>query len=133
MAEKITRWIIFDVVVALLPLAFNALRSITKTGTCTLEAVTGKGELLLIASALCAAAIGQLLASDQPKYKVRRLLAGGATTALLMLAALYFAFADDFPKVAAAAAIQRVCYVSITMFVFGVIASVSCLVIAEAK
>src|SRR4051794_697493 len=67
---KLLRWLIFNVIVALLPLGFAALLLVAKPWDPARKGsistiVLGTGELLLISTAIAAEAIGDLIASDK--------------------------------------------------------------------
>ena len=90
MVEKLIRWFIFSVIVALLPLIFNALRLITRGSVFSITALTAHGELLLVACAISAAAVGELVASGSI-LKIAKIIVGGCSIIILSLASLYFA------------------------------------------
>jgi hypothetical protein len=61
MAEKLVRWLIFSVVISLLPLLFRFALEATDGKSPTLSDLLSQGELLLISSAIAAAAVGELI------------------------------------------------------------------------
>jgi hypothetical protein len=74
------------VAVALLPLAFNALR----LRTLDPAAIFGRGELLLVTAALTAAAIGDLLGPEDSQARVvGKLFIGGGCVVELVLASAW--------------------------------------------
>lgn len=92
--EKLVRWCIFSVLLALVPIAFTALRLSTRTDSPPLAEsvvhVLARGDLLLIAALLSARASGEILGSGA-SYRVLKLIANGGATIILLFAALYFA------------------------------------------
>ena len=138
MAERLTaklmRWLIFSVVLALVPLAFTALRLSTRGDspsllTCLLRAIS-RGELLLIAAILCGRSSGELVGSGT-SYRISKTISAGGAVILLMLAALYFAdvtAAQLSGQHIEAALVQKV---SLILFVCGLFCSASCLTLAE--
>ncbi len=52
---KLLKWLFFEVSFALTPLGFNWLGAVIHGGQSNAEAVLGRGELLLVASAIVAA------------------------------------------------------------------------------
>jgi hypothetical protein len=64
---RLAKWLIFSVLLALLPLALNYLHVLTRGGDPTLERLLGKGELLLIAASISAAAVGSVIGSGKDR------------------------------------------------------------------
>jgi len=128
MAKRLTRWFVFSVVAALLPLGFNSLRLHLKGILPTVEAVVGHGELFLVAACICAAAIGELVGPNRAVgYRgVSRLVAAGGAVVLLALAS--FCFADVSASYISGEPVQAsaVCAVSLWLFLFAVLTSASC-------
>lgn len=91
MMEKIIRWIIFGVAIALLPLIFQFICLIVTGTKASLVAITSQGELLLISVCMGAAAIGEIIICDTKKKNLK-ILSVGSCVILLTLSALLFAF-----------------------------------------
>jgi hypothetical protein len=88
---KLTQWLIFNVCIALTPILINYLKvASVKDGHFEIDMLFAHGELLLISVAIAAEAIGGLMVSKSDK-KLRKLLAGGASIMLLILASFWFA------------------------------------------
>jgi hypothetical protein len=130
--EKLVRWIFFGVIMALLPIAFKIIAVYMKTGAYSVADILAQGELLLVASALCGAAIGELFVSP-PSLKLAKIIVGGSTVIILIMASLCFAilpssaFAvneDSFNNHAVEA-------LSKLMFLFSFIFSGLCVVLSE--
>jgi hypothetical protein len=90
-AATLLRWLLFGVVVATAPLLADALSGLTRGEWVSMEALLTRGELLLVAAAISAAAIGELFAKDMASMLVGRLLIGGASLVLILMSALWFA------------------------------------------
>ena len=84
MVENLMRWFVFSVLVALLPLVLNALIVATDAEPFSLVQLVARGELLIIAAALCAGAIGDLIGRGTQRASAK-IVAGGACVMLLFL------------------------------------------------
>jgi hypothetical protein len=102
---KVLRWLLFGVIVSILPLVFAYLvllmnpnpapGSITPKVTGA-SAVLGNGELLVVTWVLAASAIGEVIGGDEGKgwFEGRgwlKIVSGGLTLIALIFAALFFA------------------------------------------
>jgi hypothetical protein len=134
--EKVLKWLMFSVLLALVPIAFGVLSYASRNSGLGLQVSTARilshGELLLVASALCAAAVGESFGEGK-KYRIPKLLSAGCAIIILLFSALYFADAS-------AAYLAEVEYnenlvrtTSIYVFIAAVIASGSCIALAELK
>ena len=90
MRTRLIRWLIFSVVVSLVPLLLAYASDQTRGGTPTLVSILSKGDLLLISTALAAAAIGDLLPAAQA-MPVRAMLAGGGCVVSVLFGSSYYA------------------------------------------
>jgi hypothetical protein len=125
--EKLLRWAIFGVIVALVPLAF-AYVSLMLNGTPDLSKVLGNGELLIVVSAICAGGVGELIGSGN-EYQAWKIISGGLTVVVLILSALLFANVIDHKG--GTYNENTVEYISLSMFVFGVLSCGSCISLSE--
>jgi hypothetical protein len=82
-SRKLARWIIFGVLVALVPLAYSYLDLIVKHRPATIEAVANDGGLLLIISAICAGSLGELIGSGNGAI-IAKIISSGATIIILL-------------------------------------------------
>ncbi|MEM6635548.1 MAG: hypothetical protein AAF667_06615 [Pseudomonadota bacterium] len=128
--EKLSRWLIFSVAISLVPLIFAAISLASRGSSVELIAVIGNGELLIISTSMCAAAVGELFGAGQ-KYKYVQVILGGLAVLLLMLSALNFA---DIAAVRAAGSnvVSEVLRsTSIVIFLASVVVSCGCIVVSE--
>jgi len=132
MTEKLIRWFLFGVVIALLPIIFNSLRLFTHGGSLTFGQLVGRGELLLVTAGISAKAIGELIGSST-SMKIPKIIAGGVSLVILALASLYFA------DVAATYAnnqtldLSVISRMSLILFLTAVVSGGSCVALAEVK
>jgi hypothetical protein len=89
-AEKLVRWFMFSVLIALAPFAASYFSLQVDRREPSLEMLLGRGELLLICATIAAAAIGELIPTGR-EMPVRKLVAGGSCMAVVVASSLYFA------------------------------------------
>ena len=89
-AEKLVRWCMFSVLIALAPLAASYFSLQVDRREPSLEMLLGRGELLLICATIAAAAIGELIPTGR-EMPVRKLVAGGSCMAVVVASSRYFA------------------------------------------
>lgn len=132
MVERLIRWFLFSVVVALLPIGFNLFRIVMRGGQASVEALTGHGELLLVAAAICATALGEII-TDTSSRRIPKLVAVGASVIILVFASL--SFADIAAGQASGDKIEstRVAWSSLTVLFFAVLAGGSCIALTEVR
>jgi hypothetical protein len=88
--EKLLRWFIFSVLIALVPLAVSYLGLRLDRQEPSLYLLTERGELLLISTAIASAAVGELIPAGRARA-IRKLIAGGSCILLIMLSSFAFA------------------------------------------
>lgn len=88
--EKLVRWFIFSVTVALLPIMLNYLILLSSGQTPTVTTMFYRGDILLISSAIAAGAIGELIGSTD-KFKIPKYIVGGLCVILLFITSAWFA------------------------------------------
>lgn len=131
MFEKLTKWLIFGVFLALIPLVVAWLIQFTHTQHTNLEAVLSHGELLLITAGISAASTGELFGTG-PSYKIPKILSGGASILILFLTVGYFADISA-TSLLSSNTVERsiLCETSITLFVCTLVTSTSCIILSE--
>ncbi|MBN4056090.1 hypothetical protein JYT20_00040 [Rhodothermus sp. AH-315-K08] len=129
LTARLVKWLIFSVVLALLPIAFNAIHVLTRSGDPTLENLLGGGELLLVAAAISAASIGYLVpgGKDRP---VRRIVAAGGAVIVLVMTSYYFADIAAAP-VSPPLDTSVITLLSGLFFLFAVLAGAGCVALEE--
>jgi hypothetical protein len=129
-AIKVSRWALFGVIIALIPLVFAYLNLMIKLDTPTVTRVLGNGELLIVVAAMCAGALGEVIGTGS-EFRFAKILSAGFTLVILILAALVFAsvaearaanehLTDDIVKIA-----------SVSLFVFGLFSCGTCIALSE--
>lgn len=129
--EELTIWLLFSVLLALAPLLFNAAFVYVSGQNPTLVQLLRNGELLLIAVAIGADAIGKLMASGNT-LRLPKIVAGGAAILLVIFCSLLFASVAT-SSIGTSLDPTRVANVSALMFGLTVIAGMSCTVLAEVE
>ena len=126
MGIRITRWLIFSVLVSLLPVIFSALVLLTGQGISSITVLLSGGELLLISSAICAGAIGEIVTSTN-RNKIGRVLAGGGSVIILASSSFWFAHIVSSESVNG----DVVAWGSIYIFGLTVLTGMSCISLSE--
>jgi hypothetical protein len=129
---KVARWFVFGIIIAVIPLIVNALSLASSMQDPTLVQVIGRGQLLLIISAIAAAAIGELIGSGNHLI-VLKIFAGGGCVALLV--ATTYWYADINSKIVLQpdkfVNEQFITNASIVLFIATVVASLACVGLSE--
>jgi hypothetical protein len=135
MLARQLKWALFSVVMALVPFLFNWLRIVSRPTADPkplLQVLLGHGELLLVATALTASAVGDLLGGASPRTTLK--LVSGAAAVLVLAAASYY-FADISAGFANKETIREdiVCKTSLWLFFFSVVTGAVCVGLSEGK
>lgn len=125
-SEKLTRWLIFNVMIALVPLSAGFLGLHLGRQVPSLHTLTARGELRLISSAIAAAAVGELIPAGRARA-TPKLCAGGSCILLVLLSSLFFsaiqARQDADP--------QSILSMSLWLFAGTLLAGFSCVYLAH--
>jgi hypothetical protein len=124
-SEKLTRWIIFNVMVALVPLSAGYLGLQLGREEPGLHTLTARGELLLISTAIASAAVGELIPGGRARATFK-LCAGGSCILLVMLSSLFFAAIQARQD----ADPHSILSMSLVLFACTLLASFSCMYLA---
>ncbi|HUF08553.1 MAG TPA: hypothetical protein VMO47_04475, partial [Rhodothermales bacterium] len=89
MRAKIIRFVVYGVVVALLPIAIKCIHMVMYGESLSLPSILSNGELLLVTVALTAGGIGEVVSSGN-KLGATKLLAAGGCVIILVLSAAWF-------------------------------------------
>ena len=128
-ANKLVRWFIFGVVIAIVPLAYSYLDLVMKRKTPTLTSIIGDGGLLLIISAICAGALGELIGSGRGAT-VFKIISSGGTVVILLLSSLLFASIIE-GKLTAGFDASAIASTSAWIFVIGMLPCAACVALSE--
>ena len=134
--KKITRWIFFSVIIAFLPIIFKLFVALIQDSPDTyinvfyqkLNEIYVKGELLLLSSALCAAAIGELFGAPSA-FAVTKIIAGGVATIVIIIASFCFAYLDNMTQ--NQVRLDAIETISVCMLVASFISSGACIILSE--
>lgn len=131
-SEKMVKWVIFSVLMALVPLITAALIQLTRSITPSMDDLIGRGELLLITAALCARSCGELFSSDGGR-KTAKVVAGGSTMVILLLTAIYFADVASAVRTKTTIDSGLVAGISIVTYISALVSGGSCIRLSEAQ
>lgn len=130
MIESLVRWVIFSVIVALLPLGFNLLRDIGRGRGVSFVRLFSHGELLLVSAAISAGALGQLFGVRE-SLSIAKVISGGACVVILTLASLWFADISGAGDSKPSLDTKAICKGSMIIFACTVIASCCCVALGK--
>ena len=132
MLVALIQWLIFSVVIALLPLLFNLLRDIVRSHGISLVRLFSHGELLIVSAAISASSLGHLFCATKPS-SIPNMVAGGACVVVLLIASFLFAdiSAAWHSNPAVSLNSKAICIGSIIVFGCAVVASTSCVLMGK--
>jgi hypothetical protein len=131
---KLGKWLIFEVLIALVPLAFNWFGAVLRDGDSTASAVLGRGELLLVSTAIVAASLGELMNKGLNEHlRGTKQMLVGVGIILIIAATWLYSEAAVTPGEVPLADVGPVVTMSCVIAAVASILSASCLVVAEVK
>jgi hypothetical protein len=130
--EKLVKWIMFSVAVALLPLVFRFLQIVTRGQLPSIQDITSQGELLLISGAMAAAALGEIIMSNI-SHSILKIISGGFCVIMLLISSFYYADIASYSFNGLALNKGIASEISIITYIFTLISSGSCIAVAEVE
>ncbi|MBS0662591.1 MAG: hypothetical protein JSR48_04960 [Verrucomicrobia bacterium] len=130
MSARLYRWLIFGVVVALLPLITAYVSRRTDGLDPAWTEQLGRGELFLICAGVCSAAYGEVLGTGSG-LRAFKILAGGICLIALLVSSSIYAHITERVANNAPIAMDVICHDSLFLYLIGVAASAACVVLAE--
>lgn len=132
-SEKVVHWLIFGVVMALVPFAAAFFGDVDRGVKLHSATLFGKGELLIVAAVIAAGAIGDLFGTEvRETRKVPKLIVLGFCVISLVATSLWFADISSLILSPHPANPQEVAAGSMAFFGFTVAIGLSALLLAEA-
>jgi hypothetical protein len=132
--ERLVRWLIFSVVLAIVPLVFAAFRLSSRAQLSLLadsvSEILARGDLLLVAAILAARASGEIIGSSS-SYRLLKIVANGSAILILLFGALYFADVTAVQMAGEVINDAMVCTTSTYVFFSSVVCGASCIALAE--
>ncbi|MFZ5911684.1 MAG: hypothetical protein ACOYYU_16855 [Chloroflexota bacterium] len=131
--NKLVKWVIFSVIVSLLPLFINLLLLYLNGIYLTIAYFSPHGELLLISVTICAIAIGDVIGTGK-KYLALKLLAAGGCVLILIFSSSIFAIlslGSIIPENSATA--SAITDFSLITFLFSLLTSSGCVYLSEVR
>ncbi len=126
--EGILKWLVFTVAVSLVPFGMVALSLWSGDKPLSLGALWPHGELLLVATALAADGVGDLIPTN-PTASRAKIVAAGMCVIILVVAALWYALIQGHPEFK----LSKISKGSMTIFASTVIACMCCKILAEKR
>lgn len=130
--EKMAKWTLFSVLMALIPLGVAAVIQATRGDVPAWVDVVGRGELLLITAALCARSCGELFTSAHSS-SVDKIVAGGAAIGVLLFTAIYYADVASAIRSSSKIDHQLVALVSLFMYCCAIVSGARCIHLSESQ
>jgi len=130
--KKLTIWILFNVLVALLPFLFRYLGATFSGQMVNLQNILSDGELLLVAAAVASGALGDLIASNQ-EDALPRVIVGGLCILSLLLSSLCYAFVSALGDLSIAQDTLAISQWSIWIFTSAFATGTGCIILTEAE
>lgn len=127
--KKMLKWLLFSVLIALLPIMFNWIILVSRSSPSSLQDVIKQGELLLVIAALTASGLGEIIASGS-YMAIGKIFASGGCVIILIFASLYYSYVSTTNYVLDSSIVSLT---SLWLYVFAVISSGSCVALAEFK
>jgi hypothetical protein len=131
MLDRLINWLMFSAGLALLPIMFNALSTVTRSENTSLGTLVQNGELLLVTGALAATALGEILQADDPRTS--RSIVGGSALFILALASYYFADISIGRRLDEQLDVVVIQNISLVLYSFSVLVGASAIAIREAS
>lgn len=128
-AAKTLRWLIFSVVLAVVPVAGALFMLWIKGKPHDLEFVLADGGAFLIIASICAAAIGEMVGSS-PNHRLWKIICSGATMVLLLFSAIIFASIAE-AKMSNGLDNGAIASLSTIVFICGSISAGACVALSE--
>ena len=123
---RFVKWIVFSVIISLLPLVFNLLSALNRQKEASLSLLCSHGELLILSAAIAAGSIGELFGGGSERA-ILKIIAGGGCVAVLFVACLSFADVAQLPQPVPSVVTVE----SITIFILTLISSASCIALSD--
>jgi hypothetical protein len=126
-------WIVFTVSMSLLPIAGSALPALAQGHSVDVLDLVGKGEALLVAVAILAAALGEVLRGESPTRGLYR--AGLVSAAFFVIVIGILAYAVIFTLVSVGVQQAHVFTADLSAAIFSasVATGICCVAVAESK
>jgi hypothetical protein len=128
--EKMAKWVLFSVTMALIPLVAAYFIQATRGNTPPWIEIVGRGELLLITAALCARSSGELFSAGHG-VPLEKIVAGGAAIGVLLFTAIYFADVSSAVRSAALIDYKLVSLLSVFLYLCAIVSGARCIYLSE--
>jgi hypothetical protein len=132
--ERFSRWLIFTVLIALLPIFFNGLAVVNRNERLVWKTLLAHGELYLISVAITAAAFGEMVGRESSRRRLARMWLSGLSCALIVVESFLFADTASIARNAEGTINHNsIAWTSITFLLLSVIVGACCVVVSEQK
>jgi hypothetical protein len=138
--EKLIKWGVFSVLLALVPFAFACGKASLVGPSITVPELVARGGLLLVAVGLATGAIGDLIGSAGGKYRGAKLAIGGLCAITAVMASFLYVIVNDaytraleqqVPLEDTPLNVPMAVGLSVALYVGAVLGSGACIALAE--
>lgn len=134
MINKIIKWLIFSVLVGLLPLFLNTLQTLIRGDRVILETLLVRGDLLLIGNAITAGAIGELFArknNHEEWVEIIKTICGGLSVIIIIINSFWFSQIEFYTSSEQTFDESFVALASPIFFIANLVTSLGCVISSE--
>ena len=125
-AEKITRWLVYGVLISLVPLISRMLLRFLESGEWDPSRPLIGGAMFVVCTGICASAVGELIPGTRGQG-IAKLLASGACVVIMLMTAFCFISLDRLPDLN----LSRLASASYWMLACTVLAGSACITLAH--
>lgn len=125
------RWLIFAVVLALLPIIANVLGALTRGQSIGFVSLLENGELFLVSAAVVGAAIAELFGVGKSKLGTVKFIVGAFGGLVVLAASIWFADIAAAQRDGSTIDGEAIAVGSSVLFGLAVVAGLSCIVVGE--
>jgi hypothetical protein len=127
-AAKLARWMVFSVLIALMPLVARGMIVFMQSGRWNMDEPLRGGAMFLVCTGIAATSVGELIPGD-PSRAVGKIFAAGACMFVVLTAAFCYASLDGNPHVDLA----RMARTSLRLFIWTVLAGSACVYLGNGE
>ncbi len=125
---KLANWLMFGVLLALVPIIFDYLITYMSTGSNEISIFLSKGELFIVSVAISANACGSYIASKTDSYGLKPLITGSSIILIIISSLLFAAISTAYGQSYDPVKIQ---FISVLMFLLNLGASAGCILLGD--
>lgn len=130
--EKLLLWIVFNVIIALLPFFSRGMAASLNGKAVNWQGILSDGELFLVAAAIAGGALGDLLLSGS-KRRMPKIVVGGGCVVCVMLACFLYAYVRANTGAAGKLTPEGIYLLSRNIFIATFFAGAGCMILSGGR